>query len=91
VHHIFWDFKKLSQCICANREVLPKADALANCGVTDQSRLVIGGVVVSDISKMTNEILKDIGSYNPKKLEHEVVAVAKKNGQRRSQHQNLLA
>ncbi|MGI6712875.1 MAG: hypothetical protein ACOX4L_09235 [Bacillota bacterium] len=40
---------------------------------------------------MTNEILKDIGSYNPKKLEHEVVAVAKKNGQRRSQHQNLLA
>lgn len=64
--------------ICANGEVLPKADALKNCGITDQSRLVIGGGVVSDIPEMTNEILKDSGGYNPKKLEREVAATAKK-------------
>ncbi len=64
--------------ICANGEVLPKAEVLKNCGVSDQSRLVIGGGVVSDIPEMTDEILKDSGGYNPKKLEREVVAVAEK-------------
>lgn len=66
--------------ICANGEVLPKADALKFCGISDadRSRLVIEGGVVSDIPEMTDEILQDSGGYNPKKLEREVVATAKK-------------
>ncbi|HMM06099.1 MAG TPA: hypothetical protein PKD52_05450 [Clostridiales bacterium] len=64
--------------ICADGSVLPKADALKNCGVSDQSRLVIGGGVVSDIPEMTDEILKGTGGYNPKALERSVVATVEK-------------
>ncbi len=63
--------------ICANSEVLPKAKALANCGISDRSRLVIrGGGLPGTLPEMTNEILKNTGGYNPKKLEREVVALA---------------
>lgn len=64
--------------ICADASVLPYADALKNVGVTDQSRLVIGGGNVSDIPDMTNEILPGTGGYNPKALERQVVATVEK-------------
>lgn len=64
--------------ICANGNVLPKANVLKNCGVYDQSRLVIRGGGGPDVPEMTNEILVDSGGYNPKQLERDVVACAKK-------------
>ena len=64
--------------ICANSEILPKSNVLKNCGITKEnlSRLVIRGGGGEEIPEMTNKILKNTGSYNPKQLEREVVDVA---------------
>ena len=61
--------------ICADGAALPGSAALRNCGIVDESRLVIAGGSVSNIPEM-DLVLSNSGGYNPKKLEREIVAVA---------------
>ncbi|MEZ5211712.1 hypothetical protein [Gordonia sp. (in: high G+C Gram-positive bacteria)] len=69
--------RKKVAIICADGEVLPDSAALAHSGITDLSRLVIAGGRISDIPELNDEILVDSDGYNPKKLEREIVAVAR--------------
>lgn len=61
--------------ICADGTVLPKAPALANCGVDDLSRIVIQG---AEILPEMQKILKGVGHYNFLTLEKGVVEIAEK-------------
>ncbi|TFI42519.1 aspartate/glutamate racemase family protein [Rhodococcus sp. 1R11] len=61
--------------ICADGLALPGSAALRNCGIAEESRLVIAGGNVSEMPEM-DLILTNSGGYNPKKLEREIVSVA---------------
>jgi Asp/Glu/hydantoin racemase len=60
----------------ATGAVLEKAPALENCGVSDRSRLVIAG---AENGSEMQKVLTVSGSYNPKKLEKELVDIAVEN------------
>lgn len=66
--------------ICSNGSVMPETNVIKNCRVSDEdrSRLVIrGGGGDVDMPEMVN-VLKDLGGYNPKQLEREVVKCAER-------------
>ncbi len=57
----------------AEGSILEKAPALENCGVTDRSRLIIAG---AENGPEMQKVLTLSGSYNPKRLERELVDIA---------------
>ena len=61
--------------ICADGRVLSSAPVLENCGVYDQSKIVISG---AEVLPEMQKILKGEGYYNPAVLENGLVRLAKK-------------